>query len=113
MLKHLYNNIKNSTFKKNIPKWSRINTPNLNIKVSCSALATQQHVANDETRNIFYEIEILHKNIELLQARPSEDIICPVCYGKGYISCPSCKNGCHDCHESGEINCPLCNRSLY
>ena len=101
MLKNLYNKLSLKNVFKN----------NLIIKSSCSALATQ-HIANDETIENYYKIEILHQNIKLLQS-PVENIICPICFGNGYISCPNCKTGCRDCHNTGYIDCPLCNRSKY
>tara|TARA_Y100000389_G_scaffold196004_1_gene228216 strand:- start:1330 stop:1638 length:309 start_codon:yes stop_codon:yes gene_type:complete len=100
MLKQLYNKI----------SLKNIFNKNLIIRSPCSALASQQHTVTDETIDGSYEIEILHKNIHLLQS-PAENIICPVCFGNGYISCPNCKVGCRDCNSIGYIDCPLCNKS--
>mgnify|MGYP001164985712 CR=1 FL=1 len=99
MLKRLYN--------KNITRYIFNN-----LKKSYSALATKQPLYN-ETIDKFYEIELLHKNIQLLQPLPAEDTICPLCHGHGYIPCPSCRNGCRECNNMGEIDCPLCNRIKY
>ena len=101
MWKQLYKRI----YTKNIFK-------NIHIRRSHSALAIKEAIDYDEYTNN-YEIEILHKNIDQLHLASSANILCPICFGNGYIPCPSCKVGCRDCHNTSQINCPLCNRTKY
>lgn len=87
---------------------NRLINPNFKKYMHIASLAVPQEVEKDYDNN-FYIIEIDIQNIKKLQTITPE-IVCPICFGNGWIACPACKSGCRECNKTGHIDCPLCQR---
>ena len=96
-IKFLRNRLINPVFKKNI---------------HAACVAQSPEIDHEDMVEKFYTIELDNDSIKNLLniQNGAPEIICPICFGNGWISCPACKSGCRQCNNLGHIDCPLCHK---